>query len=108
MLSESSSFIATYCCDLILRASLAPIGGSADDSTTTPSSASLGAGNSAETMGAMVLADSVVVAAALLEADWLNENNGSAGSEAGGGITPSGVAVGPVMRSTHKVGEKNN
>ena len=56
----------------------------------------------------MVLADSVVVAAALLEADWLNENNGSAGSEAGGGITPSGVAVGPVMRSTHKVGEKNN
>ena len=44
MLSDSSSFIATFCCDLILCTSLALICGRADERTPAPSPGGLGKG----------------------------------------------------------------
>ena len=79
MLSESSSFIATYCRDF----SLAPIGGRADDRTTAPSPGGLEVGSRAAIAGAVAIVVVAVAAAALPETEWPRENNGSAASEAG-------------------------
>ena len=102
MLSARSSFIATYCCDLIFWASLAPMGGSADDSTTALSAGGLGQGSRGEARVGAAASEVLAVtdAAVLLEA---TENNGSPASAAGRGIAPNGE---PAEGPTHQVGEQ--
>ena len=108
MLSERSSFIATYCCDLIVCASLAPIGGRAEDSTTTPSSGCFARGSSDIAAEDTRLADHNVEAAAvvgvtavaaadeLVAVGMLGTKSGRPANEAGGDRTPRGVDVKPV------------
>ena len=112
ILSVSNSFMATYCCDLIFCDSLAPIGGSAEDSTTAPCPGGFTLGTSEALSGEARLVVTVVpdaafaAAAAPLIAEWLIENRGSPASDAGSGITPRGVAVAPAEGSTHQVGDR--
>ena len=85
--------MATYCCDLIFCASLALIGGRADERTTAPSTGSLGIGSRA-TRGVKPAAVATVVdvdATAVLGA-----NTGSPARDAAGGKTPRGVNTAPV------------
>ena len=85
MLSGSSSFMATYCCDFI------PMGGSAEERIAAPSAGGLGLGNRDMRAGLTVL----LVTAAALAAERPTENIGSLESEAGSGIAPRGVVMGP-------------
>ena len=96
MLSERSSFIATYCCDLIFCASLAPIGRRAEDSTTAPSSGCFARGSRVIAAGDTRLADNnveaavveVTAVAAADELDAAGTKSGRPANEAAGGRTP--------------------
>ena len=96
MLSERSSFIATYCCDLFFCA------------TTAPSSGCFARGGSDIAAGDTRLADhnvevaAVVKVTAVADADelvavgMLGTKSGKPANEATGGRTPRGVDVRPV------------
>ena len=97
MLSESSSFMATYCCDLIFCVSLALIGGRADERTTAPSPGVLGVGSSAARAGEVKLAEvAIVVEVDAIAPLVVGANAGSPAREAGCGKTPKGVDATPV------------
>ena len=115
MLSVNSSFIATYCCDLILWASLAPIGGSAEESTTAPSPGGFTMGSRAALSGVARLVVTAVLdtdlaadaaAVARLIAARPAENCGIPNRDSGGGMTPKGVAPAPAEGQPTKVGDR--
>ena len=87
--------MATYCCDLIFCASLALIGGRADERTTAPSTGSLGIGSRAARAGGVKPA----AVATMVDVDAtavLGANTGSPARDAAGGKTPRGVDAAPV------------
>ena len=101
MLSVSSSFIATNCCDLIFCASLALIGGRAEESTTAPCPGCLGGGSRAEVAWEVRLAAADIDGTTVGVADTLEVNTGRPARDAAGGKTPRGVSVAPAGEQPH-------
>ena len=102
MLSASSSFIATNCWVLILLASFAPIGGSADDRMTAPSTGGFGPGGSIRLAALAELLISAEAAVVLVMVAVVPGGNTASPARAeGDGKVPRGTVAVPNT-------EKNN